>query len=134
MLTKSFLEIDNIIRYAKTVEQIYIQGEDLSLLQIEALISLSQKNPQTVTDLSICLNINSASTSVLIGRLVKKNLVYREHTDSDRRKVHLFLTSYGIKEQKRLEKKKQEVYSDEQSLLTDDETLFLNKLFAKLTK
>jgi DNA-binding MarR family transcriptional regulator len=133
MLTKSFLEIDNIIRYAKSIEQMYIQDEDLSLLQIEALISLSQNNPLTVTDLSFCLGTNPASTSALIERLVKKNLVYRVHADNDRRKVHVSLTVYGLQEQQRLVKKKQEVYSDAQSSLSEDETLDLNRLITKLT-
>jgi DNA-binding MarR family transcriptional regulator len=133
MLTKSFLEIEKLIRYAKSIEEIYIEDEDLSLLQIEALIFLSQKDQLTVTDLSFCLNITPASTSVLIERLVKKSLVYREHADNDRRKVHVSLTEYGLQEQKRLKEKKQEVFSDAQSSLSENETILLNRLIAKLT-
>jgi DNA-binding MarR family transcriptional regulator len=133
MLTKSFLEIEKLIRYAKSIEEIYIEDEDLSFLQIEALIFLSKKYPLTVTDLSICLNTNPASTSILIERLVKRRLVYREHAQNDRRKVHVSLTEYGLQEQKRLEQKKQEIFSDAQSPLSEDETLHLNRIILKLT-
>ncbi len=133
MLTKSFLEIEKFIHYVKSIEQMYSQDEVLSLLQIEALICLSQNDSQTVTDLSISLNTNPASTSALIERLVKKNLVCREYVDNDRRKVHVFLTEYGLQEKNRLEKKKQEIYADAQSSLSEEEIQVLNRLIAKLT-
>lgn len=133
MLVKTLLEIDKIIQFAKTIEQSFTQDESLSLFQIEALTYISKQEIQTVTDLGNSLDTSPASASVLIERLVKKNLVYRGYTDSDRRKVHVSLTKYGLREYKRLEKKRQEVISDVQRLLSDDETLLLNKLFAKLT-
>ncbi|MCM3730440.1 MarR family transcriptional regulator [Fictibacillus nanhaiensis] len=133
MLVKTLLEIDKIIRFAKTIEQSFTQDENLSLFQIEALTYISKPEIQTVTDLGNSLDTSPASASVLIERLVKKNLVYRGYSDSDRRKVHVSLTKYGLREYKRLEKKRQEVISDVQRLLSDDETLLLNKLFAKLT-
>jgi DNA-binding MarR family transcriptional regulator len=133
MLVKTLLEIDKIIRFAKTIEQSFTQDENLSLFQIEALTYISKQEIQTVTDLGNSLDTSPASASVLIERLVKKNLVYRGYSDSDRRKVHVSLTKYGLREYKRLEKKRQEVISDVQRLLSDDETLLLNKLFAKLT-
>jgi DNA-binding MarR family transcriptional regulator len=133
MLVKTLLEIDKIIRLAKTIEQSFTQDENLSLFQIEALTYISKQEIQTVTDLGNSLDTSPASASVLIERLVKKNLVYRGYSDSDRRKVHVSLTKYGLLEYKRLEKKRQEVISDVQRLLSDDETLLLNKLFAKLT-
>jgi DNA-binding MarR family transcriptional regulator len=133
MLVKTLLEIDKIIRFAETIEQSFTQDENLSLFQIEALTYISKPEIQTVTDLGNSLDTSPASASVLIERLVKKNLVYRGYSDSDRRKVHVSLTKYGLREYKRLEKKRQEVISDVQRLLSDDETLLLNKLFAKLT-
>jgi DNA-binding MarR family transcriptional regulator len=133
MLVKTLLEIDKIIRFAKTIEQSFTQDESLSLFQIEALTYISKQEIQTVTDLGNSLDTSPASASVLIERLVKKNLVYRGYSDADRRKVHVSLTKYGLREYKRLEKKRQEVISDVQRLLSDDETLLLNKLFAKLT-
>jgi len=134
MLIKPVLEIENIIRYAKSIEQTFIEDENLSLLQFEALYYLSQNDTTTVTDLSINLDTSAASASVLIDRLVKKNLVIRKYTDSDRRKVHVSLSDYGFREALRFAKKKQDVISVEQFLLSEDETLLLNKLFAKLTK
>ncbi|ANC76336.1 hypothetical protein ABE65_005765 [Fictibacillus phosphorivorans] len=128
-------EIDELIKYVKNFKESFLHDEKLNYLQIETMIYLLENHTQTVTELAERIDTTPASTSIIIDRLAKKEMVNRQYTESDRRKVYVSLTETGSQEINRLLIKKNEIISTSLSPLTSKEKLLfttLNELFQKM--
>lgn len=68
---------------------------DVTLPQYRALVVLASRGPQRVVDISAELGVNSSTGTRMCERLVRKGLVRRERSDTDRREVRLTLTAAG---------------------------------------
>ena len=68
---------------------------DVTLPQYRALVVLASRGPQRVVDISAELGVNSSTGTRMCERLVRKGLVRRERSDTDRREVRLTLTASG---------------------------------------
>jgi DNA-binding MarR family transcriptional regulator len=68
---------------------------DVTLPQYRALVVLASRGPQRVVDISAELNVSSSTGTRMCERLVRKGLVRRERSDTDRREVRLTLTVDG---------------------------------------
>jgi MarR family transcriptional regulator, 2-MHQ and catechol-resistance regulon repressor len=128
-------EIDELIKYVKNFKDSFLHDEKLNYLQIETMIYLLENHTQTITELAEKIDTTPASTSTIIDRLAKKEMVDRQYTESDRRKVYVSLTETGSREVNRLLIKKNEIISSSLSPLTSKEKLIfakLNELFQKI--
>jgi DNA-binding MarR family transcriptional regulator len=68
---------------------------DVTLPQYRALVVLASRGPQRVVDISAELSVSSSTGTRMCERLVRKGLVRRERSDTDRREVRLTLTADG---------------------------------------
>jgi DNA-binding MarR family transcriptional regulator len=68
---------------------------EVTLSQYRALVVLASRGPQRVVDISAELGVSSSTGTRMCDRLVRKGLVQRERSDTDRREVRLTLTSAG---------------------------------------
>jgi DNA-binding MarR family transcriptional regulator len=68
---------------------------DVTLPQYRAMVVLASRGPQRVVDISAELGVNSSTGTRMCERLVRKDLVRRERSDTDRREVRLTLTPAG---------------------------------------
>ncbi len=128
-------EIDELVKYVKNFKDSFLHDEKLNYLQIETMIYLLENPTQTITQLAEKIDTTPASTSIIIDRLAKKEMVNRQYTESDRRKVYVSLTETGSQEINRLLIKKNEIISTSLSPLTSTEKLIfanLNELFQKI--
>lgn len=128
-------EIDELIKYVKNFKDSFLHDEKLNYLQIETMIYLLENHAQTITELAEKIDTTPASTSTIIDRLAKKEMVERQYTESDRRKVYVSLTETGSREINRLLIKKNDIISSSLSPLTSKEKLIfakLNELFQKI--
>ncbi|MDM5317296.1 MarR family transcriptional regulator [Fictibacillus sp. b24] len=128
-------DIIPLLTYIKNVKQTFLDNEKLNCQQIEVLLYLLDNEKLTITKLADKLNISPASTSTIIERLVKTELVGRAYTERDRRKVYVSLTEKGLHETHRLVAKKDEILISSLSPLTEKEKFELTKinvLFKKL--
>ncbi len=135
MTTNDNYEIDELVKYVKNFKDSFLHDEKLNYLQIETMIYLLENNTQTITQLAEKIDTTPASTSIIIDRLAKKEMVNRQYTESDRRKVYVSLTETGSQEINRLLIKKNEIISTSLSPLTSTEKLIfakLNELFQKI--
>lgn len=73
----------------------FAEIEDVTLPQYRALVILSTRPGTTVSDLADALDIHSTSATRLCDRLVRKRLVRRVESSSDRRKTELHLAAGG---------------------------------------
>ena len=68
---------------------------DVTLAQYRALVVLASRGPQRGVDISAEVGVNSSTGTRMCERLVRKGLVRRERSDTDRREVRLTLTASG---------------------------------------
>jgi len=64
-------------------------------VQYAVLHLLWQKDGQLSSELGVRIQLDSATMTGLLERMVQRNLVQRRPSDSDRRKSHIFLTEKG---------------------------------------
>jgi DNA-binding MarR family transcriptional regulator len=69
--------------------------EDITLPQYRALVLISTRARTTVSDLAEALDIHSTSATRLCDRLVRKRLLRRAESASDRRKTELHVAAPG---------------------------------------
>lgn len=98
ILNDFFVRIYNRIL---TIEENALSGSgcrDLSVSElhiIDAVNKQVQINDNTMSGIARRLSLSAGALSVAVGTLVKKEYLYRETTDLDRRKVYIFLTDKG---------------------------------------
>jgi DNA-binding MarR family transcriptional regulator len=71
--------------------------EDVTLPQFRTLVVLATRGPQRSIDIADELQVNPSTGSRMCDRLVRKGLVRRVRSTSDRRVVRLRLTPAGIR-------------------------------------
>lgn len=67
----------------------------LTAPQILLLQTIRDKGDATIGGLANQISLSQATVTSILDRLEKKNLVYRERSKEDKRKVHAFLTDQG---------------------------------------
>ncbi|MGH9064870.1 MAG: MarR family winged helix-turn-helix transcriptional regulator [Acidimicrobiales bacterium] len=70
-------------------------GEDVTLPQYRALVVLAARGPQSMAALASALAVNPSTATRMCDRLVRKGLVRRRASPSDRRQVRLAMTVAG---------------------------------------
>lgn len=68
----------------------------LTTPQILLLQAIRDKNEVTIGELANDVSLSQATVTTIIDRLEKRELVYRERSTKDKRKVHAHLTDAGI--------------------------------------
>jgi DNA-binding MarR family transcriptional regulator len=68
---------------------------DVTLPQYRALVVLASRGPQRVVDISTELGVNPSTGTRMCDRLVRKRLIRRYRSQTDRREVRLTLTPAG---------------------------------------
>lgn len=68
---------------------------NLSMLQIQVLISIKKKGSEQMTDIAQMFNIELPSATSLINKLTTLKLVERKSDEADRRLVKIVLTRKG---------------------------------------
>jgi len=68
---------------------------DVTLPQYRALVVLASRGPQRVIDISTELEVTPSTGTRMCDRLVRKGLIRRYRTPTDRRQVRLTLTPAG---------------------------------------
>jgi MarR family transcriptional regulator, temperature-dependent positive regulator of motility len=132
MINTTVVRIDIIKEYIRSIDELIIQDEDLTLNQIEILSYLSQEENMTVTELACRMKVNPSYISRSIDPLINNGLIDREYSESDRRFVLLSLTESGDTESTRLLTKKNEVILRSQAALKPKDINILNTYLAQL--
>ncbi|MCF2137350.1 MAG: MarR family transcriptional regulator [Candidatus Thorarchaeota archaeon] len=73
----------------------YLANDDLGLEEFMILDIVSETDDCSMKDIIDGLSIAASTATGIVDRLVKRGFVKRKHSESDRRKVLLHLTSMG---------------------------------------
>lgn len=63
------------------------QGEELSMAQVQVLMTLQSCGESTISNLAAKLQVSPPSASAMVDRLEDKGLLHRKRSTKDRRKV-----------------------------------------------
>ncbi|MEA4908621.1 MAG: MarR family transcriptional regulator [Chloroflexi bacterium] len=92
---RELLEVVPVIMQAIRAEMRRQGGGELSVPQLRSLIFLSNYPGASLTDLAEVLGLTTPSAFAIIKALLSKDLVTREESPVDRRRVSLRLTEQG---------------------------------------
>ena len=67
-------------------------SDDLTLAQMQLLMTVKENRDITLTDLSARLGVSPPSVSVMVDRLVERGMLTRKRSTEDRRKIALCLS------------------------------------------
>ncbi len=79
------------------------RGEELSMAQVQVLMTLQRSGESTISDLAKQLKVSPPSASSMVDRLEDKGLLYRERSTADRRKVVVRLSEQAVAQAERME-------------------------------
>jgi DNA-binding MarR family transcriptional regulator len=69
--------------------------KDLTLTQMHYLEMISELENPNLTELASAMKLTKPTVTVLVDKLIEKELVYKVQSDADRRSTHLHLTERG---------------------------------------
>jgi len=69
--------------------------KDLTLTQMHYLEMISELKNPNLTELAVAMKLTKPTITVLVDKLIEKELVYKVKSDADRRSTHLHLTERG---------------------------------------
>ena len=79
------------------------QGEELSMAQVQMLMTLQSCGASTISNLAEQLKVSPPSASCMVDRLEDKGFLYRERSTQDRRKVVVRLSEQAASQAERME-------------------------------
>jgi DNA-binding MarR family transcriptional regulator len=68
---------------------------DLTLTQMHYLEMISELANPNLTELAVAMKLTKPTVTVLVDRLIEKELIHKVQSDADRRSTHLHLTERG---------------------------------------
>ena len=69
--------------------------KELTLTQMHYLEMISELENPNLTELATAMKLTKPTITVLVDKLIEKELVYKVQSDADRRSTHLHLTERG---------------------------------------
>ena len=69
--------------------------KELTLTQMHYLEMISELQNPNLTELAVAMKLTKPTITVLVDKLIEKELVYKVQSDADRRSTHLHLTERG---------------------------------------
>jgi DNA-binding MarR family transcriptional regulator len=92
---RELLEVVPVVMHSIRTAMRRYRGGDLSVPQFRTLLFIRRNPGASLSDVAEHLGLTPPSTSKKIDGLVARNLVKRQESQSDRRRIHLTLTSNG---------------------------------------
>ncbi|PGZ99565.1 MarR family transcriptional regulator [Bacillus pseudomycoides] len=100
--------------------------------EFSVLRALYWKSPQMASQIASEVNVTSSHITAVTDRLVRKGLVTRKRSDSDRRIVYLEITDTGKDVAEKLENVRKEYYREKFQDWSDQEIEMVLELFGRV--
>ncbi|WP_369902773.1 MarR family winged helix-turn-helix transcriptional regulator [Bacillus manliponensis] len=100
--------------------------------EFSVLRALYGNSPQMASQIASEVNVTSSHITAVTDRLVRKGLVMRKRSDSDRRIVYLEITELGKEVAEKLENVRKEYYREKFHDWSDEEIEKVVELFGRV--
>lgn len=107
-------------------------SEHMPWNEFSVLRALFGKSPQMASQIASGINVTSSHITAVTDRLVRKGLVTRQRSDSDRRIVYLEITDHGKEVAAKLENVRKEYYREKFQEWSDQEIEMVLELFDRV--
>lgn len=87
------ISLRRVIRATDLHSKYLAKTTGLTAPQILLLQTIRDKGQLTIGELANEMSLSQATVTTIIDRLERRNLVYRERSEQDKRKVHAYLTT-----------------------------------------
>ena len=108
--------------------------KELTLTQMHYLEMISELENPNLTELATSMKLTKPTITVLVDKLIEKELVCKVQSDADRRNTHLHLTEKGKLINQMHEYAHRRMAEDIEKKITHDEALQLTFLLEKIMK
>jgi len=95
--------------------------DDLSSVQVKIAMHILQKEPISLSELAHDLGLSTPSSSVIVEKLVEKNVISRVTDPADRRRVQLRIDPHALKEMNALQSRLQNAFQEIARKVGDDD-------------
>lgn len=112
----------------------HTQTNQLTLMQFQALIFVSKKQNVTMSDIANYFSITLPTTTTLVDKLIKSELITRESDEKDRRIVRIVLSKKGCDLLKEMKKARNKKLTRILSYLSEEERIKLYDILTSLQK
>jgi DNA-binding MarR family transcriptional regulator len=90
-------------------------------------------NPN-LTEVATAMNLTKPTVTVLVDKLIEKELIYKIQSDADRRSTHLHLTERGKLINHMHEYAHRRIVEEIEKKISSDEAIQLTRLLEKIMK
>jgi DNA-binding MarR family transcriptional regulator len=108
--------------------------KELTLTKMHYLETISTLNNPNLTELAITMKLTKPTVTVLVDKLIEKELVTKVQSDADRRSTHLHLTEKGKLINQMHQYAHRRIVEEICKKITNDETVQLMMLLEKIMK
>jgi DNA-binding MarR family transcriptional regulator len=108
--------------------------KDLTLTKMHYLEMISELGNPNLTELAAAMKLTKPTVTVLVDKLIEKELVYKIKSDADRRSTHLHLTVRGKLINQMHEYAHRRMAEEISKKIDHDETIQLTMLLEKILK
>lgn len=95
-LEKVLVALRRVIRATDLHSKHLAKTTGLTAPQILLLQAIRDKGEVTIGELANDISLSQATVTTILDRMEKRNLVFRERSKEDKRKVHAYLTEAGM--------------------------------------
>ena len=89
------ISLRRVIRATDIRSKQLVKTAGLTTPQLLLLRAIRDKGEVTIGEIAIDINLSQATVTTILDRLEKRDLIYRERSSKDKRKVHAYLTKQG---------------------------------------
>jgi DNA-binding MarR family transcriptional regulator len=108
--------------------------KELTLTQMHYLEMISELVNPNLTELASAMKLTKPTVTVLVDKLIEKELIYKIQSDADRRSTHLHLTERGKLINQMHEYAHRRMAEEIEKKITADEICQLTKLLEMIMK
>ena len=108
--------------------------KDLTITQMHYLEMISELKNPNLTELATAMKLTKPTVTVLVDKLIEKELVYKVQSDADRRSTHLHLTERGKLINQMHEYAHRRMVEEIEKKINSDEAIQLTRLLEKIMK
>jgi DNA-binding MarR family transcriptional regulator len=129
-----FATMQQLHRTSTTRQHTLMGKHDISITQMELLLTVKQLQPVSVKDLAARMRLTPGAVTQLLEGLVAKNYVGRQPAEYDRRVTSVSLTLSGAEKLKSLWEKRKAMLKQIMETLTEEELTVMLRVEEKMLR
>ena len=95
IIEEVLVALRRVIRATDIHSRQLVKSSGLTAPQLLIMQTIRERDAVTIGDLARAVSLSQATVTTIIDRLERRELVYRERSSQDKRRVYVYLTDHG---------------------------------------